>query len=131
MATLSWMVLQYITKICQKEGPIFVTNIPGKKCWERGCNIPSWALIPSSSHKEIVKQTLQNLMHYKSHNIIDFRCVLLKLEKHQNVLTLLWPSLTSVKEQLCFVCLLPSIIALSVLSKRLGGLRKRLVKEVW
>ena len=33
MATLSWMVLQQMTKTRQKEGPIFLTNIPGKKCW--------------------------------------------------------------------------------------------------
>ena len=45
--------------------------------------------IPSSSHEEIVKQTLQNLMHCKSRNMIKFRSVLLKLEKHQNILPLL------------------------------------------
>ena len=86
--------------------------------------------IPSSSHEEIVKQTLQNLMHYKSRNIIKFRSVLLKLEKHQNILPLLWPSLTHVKEQPCFVRFLPSVIAPWVLSKRLEGLRMRSIKEV-
>ena len=42
--------------------------------------------IPSRSHKEIVKQILQNLIHSKSCNITNFRCVLLKLEKHQDIL---------------------------------------------
>ena len=40
--------------------------------------------IPLSRHKEIREQTLSNITHYKSCNIINFGCVFLKIEKEQN-----------------------------------------------
>ena len=44
------------------------------------------SFIPSSNHEEMIQQNLQNLTYYKFRNIINFRCVLLKLKNYQNIL---------------------------------------------